>query len=75
MAYKDDRKERMKKKIMSAIMVYTLDMGYPPTFDEIGEMVGLRSKATVSWYLGMLRAEGKISWENGKPRTVRLVEK
>ena len=73
MSYKDERREQMKSKILASIIMYTMYMGYPPTVDEIGQMVGLSSKATVSYYLGMLKAEGKVDWEAGKPRTIRVI--
>ena len=74
MGYKDERRERMKEKIIYNIRQFTKVNGYPPSIDELGQLVGLSSKATVSWYLGMLKADGVVDWEPGKPRTLRIKE-
>jgi repressor LexA len=46
--------------------------GYPPTIPEIAAAVGLRSDSSVHHHLVRLRAEGYVTWEDGKARTLRF---
>jgi repressor LexA len=47
--------------------------GYPPTYDEIRESVGLSSKSHVDYYLQSLEEEGLIERRPRTPRGLRLV--
>lgn len=59
---------RTREKILKAIEA--LDR---PTVREIGEAVGIKS-SSVFHHLESLRAEGKVTWEPGKSRTIKVVE-
>jgi len=45
-----------------------------PTVREIGAKAGLRSPSTVWAALEILRDQGRVTWESGKARTIRIVE-
>jgi SOS-response transcriptional repressor LexA len=62
-----------KKQIFSAIIVMTKEKGYPPSFREIGNRVGLKSSSSVSRYLELMRKDGAVDWEEGSPRTLRVI--
>jgi repressor LexA len=47
--------------------------GYPPTYDEIREAVGLSSKSHVGYYLRALEEDGLIERTPRTPRGLRLV--
>ncbi|KMY52281.1 transcriptional regulator [Peribacillus loiseleuriae] len=49
--------------------------GYPPSIRDIGKEVGLKSSSTVSGHLVKLRDKGLIGWEDGKPRTLHIINK
>jgi repressor LexA len=51
----------------------SLERGYSPTVRELAAELGLRSPAPLHRYLERLRDEGKVSWETGKARTLRVV--
>lgn len=51
----------------------TKEKGYPPTIREIGDRVQLRSSSAPHRALRSLRAEGLVTWEEGSPRTLRIV--
>lgn len=59
--------------IVEAITRFTILNGYPPTFDEIGKIVGFASKNTVSKRINRLRDAGILTYKDGKPRTVRVI--
>lgn len=63
-----------QNNIIEAIKDITLAKGYPPTFRELGEEVGLKSSSTVMGYLVRLKAKGVVDWEEGKTRTLRIME-
>lgn len=64
-----------KEKVYDFIKDFIDKKGYSPTLDEICQEVGIRSKATVSYNLAWLKAEGKLDWEFNKARTIRLIER
>lgn len=47
---------------------------YPPSVREIGEAVNLKSSSTVKGHLDSLRIKGYLTWQDGKPRTLQIVE-
>lgn len=61
----------MRERILDFIESYRAERGYPPTWKEIGDGVGLSSTATVHHYLLALRAEGRVDWTSDSPRTLR----
>lgn len=65
--------EMTRSEIIKAIKTYIKTHGYSPTIQEIGEMVGLKSKSSVFNHLVILREEGRIETDNGfNPRTIRV---
>lgn len=60
--------------ILKAIQTYTAEHGFPPTFREIGEEVGIKSPCAVKYRLDKLRHEGRLTFDRYKPRTIRVVE-
>lgn len=62
-----------EKEILEAIIQYIEKNQYPPTVREIGEMVGLKSTASVQEHLVNMIAKGLIESGNfGASRTVRV---
>jgi repressor LexA len=47
--------------------------GYSPSFEEIGEALGLRSLATVSKHIEILRRKGAIKQRPGRSRSIEVV--
>lgn len=64
-----------KKNILAFIKKYIKENEYPPTFEEIGEAVGLLSRSTVHAHLHSLKKKGYISFIDGSPRTIRVLKK
>lgn len=66
--------QQVREKILQAIIGYIQQHGYPPTMDEIGEMVGLKSKASIKSHLDRMHASGMIETDAapGSPRAIRV---
>ncbi len=54
-----------KEKIRRAIAGYMQNHGYAPTYAEIGEMTGLRSKASICRYIKEMLEEGTLKTDAG----------
>jgi SOS-response transcriptional repressor LexA len=63
-----DTQERVLRCIQQAI----LDHGEAPTVTEIGEAVGMRSRASVHYHLVELETKGAIVREPHRCRGIRL---
>lgn len=61
-----------QERILRVIRQVIADRGEAPTMAEIGEAVGMRSRASVHYQLGELEAKGAIVREPGRPRGIRL---
>ncbi|MDM5335685.1 helix-turn-helix domain-containing protein [Fictibacillus enclensis] len=59
--------------VLEAIKLFIVTHHYPPTVREIAEMVGVTSTKIVLEYLERLRREGLVSWEEGRPRTLKII--
>lgn len=61
-----------QERILRCIRETIADRGEAPTVQEIGERVGMRSRASVHYQLGELEAKGAIVREPGRRRGIRL---
>lgn len=62
-----------EKEILNAIIQYIEEHQYPPTVREIGELMGLKSTASVQAHLENMIAKGLIESGNlGTPRAIRV---
>lgn len=62
-----------RERMLDAIIAYIKEHGYPPTVEEIGQAVGLKSKATTHHHLNVLFEEGKLETDaQGAPRAIRV---
>lgn len=61
-----------EKRIYQEIIKYTTKYGYPPSFDDLKEHTGFRSKSSISHYIEMLQVKGLIE-TNGKSRAIKVV--
>lgn len=60
-------------EILRFIREYSDKHGYAPTYDEIGEGVGLYSKSSVRNHIQKLLEAGKIESDHpGSPRAIRI---
>ena len=66
--------DKKRTEIREFIIMYIKNHGYSPTFQEIGEAVGLRSKSSVSAHIKKMLDSGMIETdaELGVPRAIRI---
>lgn len=71
---KKEHGQQTREAIYESIISYLDQHGYPPTNQEIGEMVGLKSKASVHKHLLAMKDEGMIETDAGfeASRAVRV---
>jgi len=62
-----------RAKIIDAIIDYRARYGYPPTFGEIADAVGV-NQSTVAHHLTRMRGEGHVRWRYNSPRSVEVVQ-
>jgi repressor LexA len=62
-----------RARVLEFVESYLADNGYPPTYDEIRDAVGLSSKSHVDYYLDALEEDGLIERTPYTPRGLRLV--
>ena len=66
-------RKNLRSEVLEFMESYVEENGYPPTFEEIMEAVGLSSKSHVDYYLGALEEAGAIERTPHTPRGLRLV--
>lgn len=66
--------QERREAILAFIAAYRDELGYAPTFREIGEAINVESTSMVSWYLRGLKRAGLIDYRNGLPRSITLLD-
>ena len=61
-------------EVLEAINKYIKKNHYAPAYRELGKIIGVKSPSTVSDFLQKLKIKGYISWEEGQPRTLHIIE-
>ncbi len=64
---------RRQRQVLEFITEHIQDQGYPPTFQEIAEHLGIRSKNGVSEHIRALERKGFLARREGKSRGLRLL--
>ena len=64
-----------RRDILKFCKTYIKKNGYGPSLQEISDGVGLHSPSGVRVHLQTLVADGKITWQSGVYRSLRIVEK
>jgi SOS-response transcriptional repressor LexA len=67
------RGSEKRNEIVAFVGAYIAEKAISPTLTEIAEGVNLRSPSNVRSHLLVLQAEGRVTLQNGKFRTIRLV--
>ncbi|MBH0166292.1 hypothetical protein IHV12_15320 [Fictibacillus sp. 7GRE50] len=65
---------RAQLNVLDAITKNFKRNKYPPSVQEICDISGLKSKSTVHRHLMNLKASGYIHWEDGQPRTLKILK-
>ncbi len=67
------QRQDFRREVLRFVEGFVKENGYPPTYDEIRESVGLSSKSHVDYYLDALEEDGLIERSPRTPRGLRLV--
>lgn len=62
-----------RERVFAAINDYRIFYDYPPSLRDLCVFAQVKSTSSVRYHLDRLRAEGRITWDEGKTRTVRVV--
>lgn len=68
------KRSDMQEKMMHYIKMFVKEKNYPPSIREIGDALEIKSTSTVKGQLDRLRSAGYLTWEEGKPRTLRVIQ-
>lgn len=63
-----------QKKIHTGIGFFLRRHGFSPTYQELADALGMRSKQLVRYHLQQMREAGYVTWDEGKPRTLRITK-
>ncbi|MED1607735.1 transcriptional regulator [Cytobacillus kochii] len=63
-----------QREVLEILEKYVAINHYPPSYRELGALVGLASSSTISGILNKLRENGYVSWEDGRPRTLKVIK-
>ena len=61
-----------RERIYAAIAGYQASHDCAPSVREIGQLAEVSSPSVVHHHLSKLQQEGRVTWEPGKHRTLRL---
>lgn len=62
------------EKVLEFVRTFLGQRGYPPSVRQIATGLDLASTSGVHQSLVRLRRLGKVTWEEGQPRTMTLVD-
>jgi SOS-response transcriptional repressor LexA len=65
---------RAQLNVLDAISKNLKRNKYPPSVQEICDLSGLKSKSTVHRHLLNLKEKGFLHWEDGQPRTLKIIK-
>lgn len=65
--------EGSRARIVNCIEALTYKYGYPPTLREVMDAAEIGSSGQLYFHLTRLSADGKLTWQPGKSRTLRLI--
>jgi|LSQX01.1.fsa_nt_gb repressor LexA len=72
---KPESTTKRETQILYAIKELTQKHGYPPSYREINDAVGLKSMSTVNGYIARLAKKGCLARKPGSPRAIALTKK
>lgn len=61
-------------ELVEFIRDYARERGYAPSVREVAAHVKFSSTSSAHALLRSLRSQGRVEWEEGQPRTLRVVE-
>ena len=66
---------RRQKQLLDFIIQYQKDNGTTPSYQEMAEGIGIKSKSTVCWMMRNLKEQGFVTHIDGKHRAIEVKNK
>jgi repressor LexA len=63
-----------QKAVLQFIGDFIVDNSFPPTTREIAQHFGFKSQTAAVNHLRALEFKGRVSWQSGKSRTIRILK-
>jgi SOS-response transcriptional repressor LexA len=64
---------RQQKRLLNFISEYILTKGWAPSYDEMKDALGLKSKSNIAALLNALEEQGRIRRETDRARAIEIV--
>lgn len=64
-----------QEEILNVIYNYVLKNGFSPSIREIMASVNISSTSTIKGHLDKMKAKNYITWREGMPRTIKIINK
>ena len=61
------------ERMLVLISRFIAKHGYSPSIPELMALAGLRSTSAAHYHLEALKYDGRITWQAGKQRTIRVL--
>ena len=65
---------RAQRRVLNEVVLYIEENRYPPAIRDLCQRLNLASSSTVKEHLDSLKRKGYVMWEEGKPRTLRIMK-
>jgi len=63
----------IQTKTLETVKQFISDNGYSPTIRELADIFGIKEKACYD-RLFYIRKKGRLDWQDGKARTLRIIK-
>jgi repressor LexA len=73
MTFRERRSQQTQEKVLRAIREWFEQHGYPPTYQEIADLAGLRAASTALVHVEALQKRGVLTFDRTRSRTIRLL--
>lgn len=71
----EERTRQREEEILTIIQTYWKRYNYSPTIREIARKASVTSTSTILHYLNKLQEQGRIDWQEKKPRAIKIIDK
>ena len=61
------------KKILQQIQAFSDANGYPPSYEELKQLIGLKSKSNIHRYIHALKKRGYIDFLPAQSRSMKIL--
>ncbi|WP_313803714.1 transcriptional regulator [Cytobacillus sp.] len=63
-----------QSEVLEALSQYIKKYNYSPVYRDLATLFGVKSPSTVCGFVHSLKEKGYVNWEEGQPRTLRIIK-